>query len=685
MNMFRHLPGLLVIGGVVTVLAIMVLPLPTAMMDIFLAMNIALALTIIITAMYITEPLQLSVFPGMLLLVTLFRLSLNIASTRLILSEAYAGEIIATFGNFVVGGNYVVGFIIFLILVIINFIVITKGSERVAEVSARFTLDAMPGKQMSIDADLNAGLIDERDAKERREKIAHEAEFYGAMDGASKFVRGDAIAGLIITIINIIGGLIIGVAQNTMGFGQALQTYTMLTVGDGLVSQIPAIIISTSAGIVITRSSARENLGQSVVTQFIARPESLVVAAAIIFLFGFMPGFPSFPFLLIAASMGAVAFTQMRKPETIPYMEDDEDQEAGQELPEREDIRAYLQVDPLEIEIGYGLIPLVDEAQGGDLLERITSLRRQVAAELGVVVPPIRVRDNLQLASNEYQILVRGNPVASAEVMPGYYLALDPGTASGKIEGIETIEPTFQMPATWITENQRDRAEQKGYTLVEVEAVLATHLMEVVKRHAHELLTRQQVQNIVNIVKEEHPALIEELVPNVLQIGGVQKVLQSLLREKIPIKNLVMILEALADFAPQTKDPQLLVEYVRGTLADAICNQFKAEDDKLYCITLDPTLEQRMTRAVQNNDVENLGTLSLTPEEVQQIYMVLKEFADRMNAQGLQPLVLCTPTLRPYFRMLIEPEFPDVVVISYGELTMKIEVEAIGMIEIQNS
>ncbi len=677
----KKIPGLLVIAGVVTILAIMIIPMPTGMMDVFLAMNIALALTIILTAMYITEPLQFSIFPGLLLLVTLFRLSLNIATTRLILGDAYAGRIIETFGNFVVKGNYVVGFIIFLILVIINFIFITNGAERVAEVAARFTLDAMPGKQMSIDADLNAGLIDERDAKERREKIAREAEFFGAMDGASKFVRGDAIAGLIITLINIIGGLIIGVVQNAMGFGEALQTYTLLTVGDGLVSQIPAIIISTAAGIVVTRSASKQNLGDSVITQFMERPQALLVSAVIIFIFGLMPGFPPVPFILISGGVGIVAFRRIQATPKVRPVEDLSD-EPEEELPRQDNIQAYLQVDPLEIEIGYGLIPLVEETQGGDLLERITSLRKQVAQELGVVVPPIRVRDNLQLSSNEYRILVRGTPVAQAELMPGYYLALDPGTATGKIDGIETREPTFNMPAFWITESQRERAERSGYTLVEVEAVLATHLMEVVKQHASELLTRQQVKNIIDAVKEDHPALIEELFPNMIQLGGIQKVLQSLLKEQIPIKNLVMILEALADFAPQTKDPQLLLEYVRGSLSDVISNQFKSEDGKLYCMTLDPRLEQQMTQTIQNAQDGNIGTLGLTPDEVKRVYEALRELTDKMNAQALQPLILCTPTLRPYFRMLIEPEFPEVVVLSYGELTMNIEVESFGMLEI---
>lgn len=680
MNILKQLPGVVVIFGVILILTIMIIPLPTQLMDLFLAINIAMALTILITAMYITEPLQFSIFPGILLLITLFRLSLNIATTRLILGDAFAGDIIETFGNFVVRGNYVVGLIIFLILVIINFIVITKGAERVAEVSARFTLDAMPGKQMSIDADLNAGLIDETEAKDRREKIAREADFFGAMDGASKFVRGDAIAGLIITVINIIGGLIIGVAQSGMVIGEALQTYTLLTVGDGLVSQIPAIIISTSAGIVITRTASKENLGQSVITQFTANPQALLAAAVIILLFGFTPGFPPLPFMAISASVGFFAVRKIRK--VLPPPEEELEEEADAQLPPHEDIRAYLQVDPLEIEIGYGLIPLVDESQGGDLLDRITSLRRQVASELGVMVPPIRIRDNLQISSNEYQILVRGTPVASSELMPGHYLALDPGTVVETIDGIKTTEPTFEMPAVWITENQRDRAEQRGYTVVEVEAVLATHLMEVVKNHAHALLTRQEVQNMIDAVKEDNPTLIEELVPNVLSVGGIQKVLQNLLKEQVPVKNLVMILEALADYAPQTKDPQSLLEYVRGSLAELLCNQFKSSDGKLYCVTLEPTMEQSLTKVIRDGQMESMGTLGLTPNQVQALYSALREYSEKMDADGVQPLVLCSPTLRPYLRMLIEPELPDMVVMSYGELTMQIEVEAIGMVEL---
>ncbi|MCF7802857.1 MAG: flagellar biosynthesis protein FlhA [Candidatus Marinimicrobia bacterium] len=683
LSRLQELPGMLVIFGVILILGIMIVPLPTSMLDLFLALNIALALLILVSAMYITEPLQFSVFPGLLLLITLFRLSLNIATTRLILGDAYAGQIIETFGQFVVKGNYVVGFIIFLILVIINFIVITKGAERVAEVSARFTLDAMPGKQMSIDADLNAGLIDEREAKTRREKISREADFFGAMDGASKFVRGDAIAGLIITMINIIGGLIIGAVQNNMGVGEALQTYTLLTVGDGLVSQIPAIVISTAAGIVITRnaSDSKDNLGQTIVRQFTANPQALIAAAVIILIFGFTPGFPTFPFLMISAGVGVVAVRKFRQPPPHELLPEEEEEEAEQ-LPPAENIKAYLQVDPLEIEIGYGLISLVDESQGGDLLDRITSLRRQVATELGVMVPPIRIRDNLQLSSNQYRVLVRGTPATEAELMPGYLMALDPGTVTQKIDGIETVEPTFEMPAVWITENQQDRAEQRGYTVVEAEAVLATHLMEIVKQHAHELLTRQEVQNLLDAVKEEHPTVIDELVPNTLSVGGVQKVLQSLLQEKIPIKNLVQILEALADYAPQTKDPQALLEFVRGSLSDVICNEFKAPDGKLYCATLEPTLEQNLSDSIRNGQMETMGTLGLTPDQVQELYDRITEVKDRMNAEGYQPLILCSPTLRPYFRMLIEPEFPDVVVMSYGELTMQIEVEAIGMVEL---
>jgi len=681
LRQLNQLPGAIIIFGVIMILAIMIIPMPTPLMDVFLAINIAAALTILISAMYMTEPLQFSVFPGVLLLITLFRLSLNIATTRLILGEAYAGQIIETFGQFVVRGNYIVGFIIFLILVIINFIVITKGAERVAEVSARFTLDAMPGKQMSIDADLNAGLIDEMEAKTRREKISREADFFGAMDGASKFVRGDAIAGLIITLINIIGGLIIGAVQNNMGVGEALQTYTLLTVGDGLVSQIPAIVISTAAGIVITRSTTEENLGQSVFNQLTAKPEALLAASIIILIFGFTPGFPTFPFLAISASVGVFAVRKLRAPAEQPEISEEEE-EPEEALQPMDDIKSYLQVDPLEIEIGYGLIPLVDESQGGDLLERITSLRRQVATELGVMVPPIRIRDNLQLSSNQYRILVQGTPVAEAELMPGYLMALDPGTASSKIDGIDTVEPTFEMPAVWIKESKRDQAEQYGYTVVEAEAVLATHLMEVVKKYAHELLTRQEVQNLIDAIKEDHPTLVEELVPKVLSIGGIQKVLQSLLKEKVPIKNLVQILEALADFAPQTQDPQSLLEYVRGSLSDVLCNRFKSEDGKLYCATVEPSLEQRLTNAVNQGSSENLGTLGLTPQEVQQLYDELQELVEKMNAEGLQPLVLCSPALRPYFRMLVEPEFPDLVVMSYGELTMQIEVEAIGMVEL---
>ena len=677
---FNKYSGMIVAFGVVGIIGIMIIPLPTAALDLLLAFNITMAVIVITVSMYTNEPLQFSVFPGLLLILTLFRLSLNIASTRLILSEGYAGGIIEAFGTFVVRGNYVVGFIIFLILVIINFVVITKGAGRIAEVSARFTLDALPGKQMAIDADLNAGLIDDKEAKERREKISQEADFYGAMDGASKFVRGDAIAGLIITMINILGGLIIGVAQGGMEFSEAVTVYSKLTIGDGLVTQIPALLISTASGLVVSRAAAGSNVGEAIITQLLSQPRALMIASVVIFAFGLTPNLPTLPFFVLALGTGGLAYTRLQ---TIPEeREIVEDEEVSEPSP-HDEIKALLQVDPLELEIGYGLIHLVDESQGGDLLQRVSSIRKQMAMEIGIIVPPIRIRDNLQLGSNSYTVRIRGNEIARGEILSNHLLVLNPEVLDSSIPGEKTTEPTFGMPAKWIPESHKVEVESLGATVVDPETVLATHLMDVFKMSAHQLLSRQDVQVLINNVKETNPTVVEELIPGLLGVGTIQKVLQNLLAERVPLKDLVYILEVLADFAPQTKDPELLTEYLRTSLAETICQTFKNEDGKLYAITLDPSIESEIVSSalVKPGTQTNIG---LPPEKIRDIYKELRPLIKRMNMEGKQAVVVCSPQARPFFRALVEPTFPTVTVLSYSELTPQTELQSIGMVSIKS-
>lgn len=677
---FNKYSGMLAAFGVVGIIGIMIVPLPAGVLDLLLALNITMAVIVITVSMYTNEPLQFSVFPGLLLILTLFRLSLNIASTRLILSEGYAGDVIEAFGTFVISGNYVVGFIIFLILVIINFVVITKGAGRIAEVSARFTLDALPGKQMAIDADLNAGLIDDKEAKERREKISQEADFYGAMDGASKFVRGDAIAGLIITMINIIGGLVIGVSQNNMDFAEAITTYSKLTIGDGLVTQIPALLISTASGLVVSRAAAGSNVGEAIITQLLSQPRALMIAAVVIFIFGLAPGLPTLPFFVLALGTGGLAYTRLQAiPEEREMVEEEE---VGEPSP-HDEIKALLQVDPLELEIGYGLIHLVDETQGGDLLQRVSSIRKQMAMEIGIIVPPIRIRDNLQLGSNSYTVRIRGNEIARGEILSNHLLVLNPEVLDPSIPGEDTTEPTFGMPAKWIPESHKLEAESAGATVVDPETVLATHLMDVFKMSAHQLLSRQDVQVLINNVKETNPTVVEELIPGLLGVGTVQKVLQNLLAEKVPLKDLVYILEVLADFAPQTKDPELLTEYLRTYLAETICQTFKHEDGKLYAITLDPAIESEIVSSalVKPGTHADIG---LPPEKIRDIYKELRPLIKRMNMEGKQAVVVCSPQARPFFRALVEPTFPSLTVLSYSELTPQTELQSIGMVSIKS-
>ncbi len=683
--MFRKNSDIFLAFGIIAMLMMMVIPLPSMLLDLLLAVNISAALVLLMVSLYLVNPLELSVFPSLLLILTLFRLSLNLASTRLILGEAYAGEIIRAFGGFVVKGNYVVGFIIFLILVIIQFVVIVKGAGRIAEVAARFTLDAMPGKQMSIDAELNAGILTEEEARARRLQIAREADFYGAMDGASKFVKGDAIAGLIITSINIVGGLIIGMVQLGMGLTEALQTYSLLTIGDGLVSQIPALLVSTSAGMVVTRAASDENLGSDLSTQLFKNRKALYITAVTLLIFAVTPGLPTLPFLALSGLMGYIAYSLREAGEEDAEVKREKLSQQEAELPApREDIESYLQVDPLELEIGYNLIGLVDSEQGGDLFERITALRKQIALEVGIIVPPIRVRDNLQLAPDQYVFKIRGNEIASNEILMDHLLAMDPGHVERKVEGLEAQEPAFGLPAVWISPDKRHEAELAGYTVVEPSAVLATHLMELIRRNADKLLGRQEVKQLLDNLKKEYPAVVEELVPDQLSIGAIQKVLQNLLREKLPIRDLVTILETLADYAGVTKNIEVLTEYVRFALSDTIAKLYQDDRGIIHAITVDPKIEQLITSTLQKQKQINNSNLGLSPVVIRQIYQSVSFNTEQVTAMGYEPVIICSPTIRAYLRKLLETAFPDVVVLSFGELPAEVQIEAIGKVRIGN-
>ncbi|MHB8766673.1 MAG: flagellar biosynthesis protein FlhA, partial [Deferrisomatales bacterium] len=625
----RH-SGILIAAGVMSIVFLMIIPLPKFLLDVLLAISISISVLIFLLTMYTERPLDFSVFPSMLLIVTLFRLALNVSSTRLILTQGDkgiegAGKVIAAFGSFVVGGNFVVGVVIFLILVVINFVVITKGATRVAEVSARFTLDSMPGKQMAIDADLNAGLIDEAEARRRRETVSREADFYGAMDGASKFVRGDAIAGLVIAGINILGGLVIGVLQLGIPLAEAARTYTTMTVGDGLVSQMPALIISTAAGILVTRAGSQSTLSVALVSQLGQAPAALGVSSAALLALGLAPGLPFVPFALLSAVLGGLAYPPKQHRIQESARAEAVARKAAQEAPPvpegPEEVTQLLQVDVLELEVGYGLLHLVDPAQGGDLLERIRSIRRQVALELGVVVPPIRIRDNLQLRPSEYVILIKGVEAVRGELREGHLLAMNPGLAEGDVEGIPTREPAFGLDALWIREARREEAQLKGYTVVDLSTVIATHLTELVKRNAYELVGRQETQNLLNAVKVQAPALVDELVPGLLSLGAVQKVIQNLLRERVSVRDLRSILETLADYAPMTKDPELLTEYVRSALRRAITKQYQDADGKLPVVALDHRFEEALSSAVQRTD--HGAYLSLDPARAQRLLQSL--------------------------------------------------------------
>jgi len=683
-NIAKH-RDLMVVIGVIGIVIILVLPLPYFLVDVFLTFNLCLALIILLVSMYTKEALEFSVFPALLLVVTLFRLAMNVATMRLILGDGEAGKVIDTFGGFVIGGDIVVGVIIFLILVLINFIVITKGAGRIAEVAARFTLDAMPGKQMAIDADLNAGLINEEQARARREKIAREAEFHGAMDGASKFVRGDAIAGIIIIIIQIVGGFIIGVVRMGMDWGTAIETYTRLTIGDGLMSQIPALMISVGAGMIVSRSASESNLGIEMTNQLFRNPKVVWVAGSLMLFFALIPGFPKLPFILLGLVCFAIAYFGGRSVKEAEEKQAQAEAAGPQEQggPKEEKVEDYLHVDPMELEIGYGLIPIVDVKQGGDLLDRITMIRRQLATELGVIIPPIRIRDNIQLKPNEYKIKIRTVVVGKAELMNGAYLAMDPGTATRKIRGVPTVEPAFNLPAIWITESQKSDAEVAGYTVVELPAMIATHLTETIKSHAHEILTRQSVKTLVDNMKEKSGAVVEELVPGLMSIGDIHKVLQNLLRERVSIRDLLLILETLANVAPRSKNSDVQTEYVRNALAAQICELYKNDDGVVPVMTLDPNLEARLEGAIQEHD--GVFRFSLVPQDVNKILEAVGAQIEETKRAGEYPILICSPTVRPQFKRLTETNFGELVVLSYNEIVPGVEIRSMGMISIDGS
>ncbi|MBN1103957.1 MAG: flagellar biosynthesis protein FlhA [Deltaproteobacteria bacterium] len=672
--------------GVVGILMVMIIPLPTGVLDILLALNITLSILILLLTLYATRPLDFSVFPSLLLVTTLYRLSLNIASTRLILLNGHggplaAGKIIKGFGDFVVGGNPAVGMVVFVILVIINFVVITKGSGRIAEVAARFTLDAMPGKQMSIDADLNAGLIDEKDARTRRAEIAKEAEFYGAMDGASKFVRGDAIAGILITLINIIGGFVIGVLQMRLDMGTALQNYTLLTIGDGLVSQIPALIISTAAGILVSRAASEGNMGFELAQQFGVQPRALKIAAAIIFLFGLFPGMPALPFMLLGGAVYALARSRTH----AKLQEADAPEEGKEEVKDLtpEQVERLLPLDVLEMEIGYGLIPLVDNKQQGSLLDRIRALRKQLALEMGIVIPSLHIRDNLELKPNEYAFSIRGNIVAKAEVMADHFLAIDPGDVKAKVDGISTRDPAFGLPSLWISSDKKADAQFAGYTVVDLPSVITTHLSEVARQNGHEFLGRQEVQRLLENLAKTSPKVVEELTPGLLSLGAIQKVLQNLVREQVSIRDLLSIMETLADYSPMSKDTDLLTEYVRQRLARSLTRPFVEPNRSLKVLTVAADVEEVLSRGI--NPTEYGSYLALEPQQAKGVIHAVQSGIQRAAVKMEQPVIVCSTTIRRHLKKLCERFQVSAAVFSHSEIPTGLDVQSVGDITLRQA
>ncbi|NIK10804.1 flagellar biosynthesis protein FlhA [Alkalibacillus almallahensis] len=670
-----------VLLGVILIIVMLVIPLPGWLLSILILTNISLALIVILVTMNTQEALDFAIFPSLLLLLTLFRLGLNVSTTRSILSEADAGNVVDTFGNFVTGGNPFVGFVIFLILVIIQFIVITKGAERVSEVAARFTLDAMPGKQMSIDADLNAGMITEQQAKARREKIENEADFYGAMDGASKFVKGDAIAGIVIVLVNIIFGFIIGMTQWGLSFSETVNTFLRLTVGDGLTSQIPALLIATATGIVVTRVAAEGNLSHDVTGQLFRYPSLMYVAAGTIFMLGLTP-INIFLTTFIAAilAFGGRYLAQAQERQSQYEESEHEEQSEEQEVAQPDNVVDLLNMDPIEFEFGYALIPIADANQGGDLLDRVVMIRRQLALELGIVIPVVRIRDNIQLNPNEYQLKVKGNEVAKGELYLDHYLAMSPGMEDDSIEGIDTVEPAFGLPAKWISEDMKDEAELSGYTIVDPPSVVSTHITEVIKRYAHQLLGREETQQLIDHLKQSYPTLVDEVTPEPLSVGEIQKVLSKLLEEQISVRNLPVIFETLADYGKMTNDTDLLAEYCRQSLSMQITQSFATSDYQMKVITLSPQVEKKIAEHIQQTEHGNF--LSMDPETQQKIIESIHQQASQAFMDDATPVLLCSPAIRRYVKQMIGRYLPDVVVLSYNELEPDLEVESAGVVNI---
>ena len=663
---------------IVSIVLAFIIPLPGVIIDILLAINIMVSVIILLNTVYMKEALQLSIFPSLLVITTLFRLALNVSTSRLIIGKGDAGSVIEGFGRFVGGNDLVVGFIIFILITLVNFLVITKGSERVAEVAARFTLDAMPGKQMAIDADLNSGLINESEAKERRKKVQREADFYGAMDGASKFVKSDAIMGIIITILNIIGGLVMGMVSRGDSIEDALATYTILTIGDGLVSQIPALMISTATSFIVTRAASESDLSADFLKQVFSNPKVLYIVSGLSVILALF--LPTIPFLLMAAILAFLAYSISKQQVADLKQEEVRVEESEvEEIRKPENVVSLLQIDPIELEFGYGIIPLADVNQGGDLLDRVVMIRRQLALELGMIVPVIRLRDNIQLAPNEYQIRIKGVEVARGEMMLDNYLAMNPGLVEEEIDGIKTTEPAFGLPAIWITEGQRDRAEMLGYTVVDSPSIIATHLTEIIKKYAHELTGRQEVQSLLDNVKQNYPVIIEELIPKMMTVGEIQKVLANLLKEGVSIRDMVTILETLADYAPVTHDTDMLTEYVRQALGRAISKKFFMEQNSSV-ITLDPKLEQVIIDSLQKTETGSY--LTLEPNMTNTILGSLSKQVQKLVQLGQQPIVLASPVVRLYFKKLADQAIPGLIVLSYNELDPNLEIQSVGVVSV---
>ena len=665
---------IIVVGIVIAI----ILPVPGFILDVLIAINLILSVIILLNTVYLKEPLQLSIFPSLLVITTMYRLMLNIRAAFLILGKGEAGDVIAGFGRFVGGNDLIVGFIMFALILIVNFLVITKGSERVAEVAARFTLDAMPGKQMAIDADLNSGLINDIEAKERRKKVQREADFYGAMDGASKFVKNDAIAGIIITVLNIVGGLIMGMVSRGESLAEAMETYTILTIGDGLVSQLPALMISSATSFIVTRAASDSDISQDLIKQLFSNPKVLYLASALSFILSFF--LPTIPFLLLSVILAFLAYSISKQQKAMQKQEEVKVEENEvEEIRKPENVVTLLQIDPIELEFGYGVIPLADVNQGGDLLDRVVMIRRQLALELGMIVPIIRLRDNIQLAPNEYEIKIKGVEVARGELMLDHYLAMNPGLVEEELDGIKTTEPAFGLPAIWVTEGQRDRAEMLGYTVVDSPSIIATHLTEIIKKYANELTGRQEVQVLLDNIKQNYPVIVEELIPKLMTVGEIQKVLANLLKEGVSIRDMVTILETLADYAPITHDADMLTEYVRQAMGRAISKKFFT-DTKSNVITLDPKLEQIILDSLQKSETGSY--LTLEPSVANTILGSLSKQVQKLVQLGQQPIVLASPVVRLYFKKLADQAIPGLVVLSYNELDPNLEIQSIGVVSV---